>query len=316
MRAIRHSRELIKQMALYLADMVGEPLFPINLYIKDGSINDEKELDQYYNNRFKKMFQNSGITPYINGTNIRKENNSPDAQYRQVSWAYNFKDNNYIITNGDDLYFFDPEKIKLYVWNYEYNAFACFGIERILSMRDNLREDNKDKSTGVKIFYKGIKVSERSFRQDANLIEYIDLKDSLKEDLLRLNRNGFSEKGYEYLDKVYKAIVRTGHNAFKLFAEENYKDNFKKYKEEITKKLKLKLSEKELQNENLEEVEYIILSVAVLVYFATVSEKHELFKENNQQYKVKWNEFLEKIITELDEAKIIKMMTLMLHKKS
>lgn len=303
MRAIRHSRELIKQMALYLADMVGEPLFPINLYIKDGSINDEKELDQYYNNRFKKMFQNSGITPYINGTNIRKENNSPDAQYRQVSWAYNFKDNNYIITNGDDLYFFDPEKIKLYVWNYEYNAFACFGIERILSMRDNLREDNKDKSTGVKIFYKGIKVSERSFRQDANLIEYIDLKDSLKEDLLRLNRNGFSEKGYEYLDKVYKAIVRTGHNAFKLFAEENYKDNFKKYKEEITKKLKLKLSEKELQNENLEEVEYIILSVAVLVYFATVSEKHELFKENNQQYKVKWNEFLEKIITELDEAK-------------
>ncbi len=306
MRTIRHSRELIKQMALYLADMVGEPLFPINLYIKDGSISKEEELNQYYNNRFKKMFQNSGITAYINGNNIRNNNTLSDTQYRQVSWAYNLENNDYTITNGDDIYFFDPEKIKLYIWNYKYNAFACFGIERILSMRDNLRQDskdNKDKSVGVKIFYKGIKVSERSFKQDANLIEYIDLKDSLKEDFLRLNRNGFSEKGYEYLDEVYKAMVHTGHTALKLFAEENYTYKFDKYKKKILEKLYTKLDKNDLKKENLEEVEYIILSVAVLVYFATVSEKHELFKENNEQYKGKWNDFLEKIIQRLEETK-------------
>lgn len=297
MRVARHSRELIKQMALYLADMVGEPLFPINLYINDGFISDDKELNRYYNGEFKNKFKNSGMKLYVNNKSIQY-NLSCNSQ---VSWAYNLDNNKNIITNNEDIYFFNSEKIKLYIWNHKYNAFACFGVDRILSMRENTRHDNDNRNADVKIFYKGIKVSEKSFKQDANLIEYIDLKDSLKEDFLRLNRSGFSNKGYEYLEEVYHAIIYSGHNALKLFADENYNEAFKKIEENICELL---------FNGNSKVAEECILSVAVIVYFAIVSEKHELFKENSQGYKKEWNKLLGNIIEllrkkpeEIDEEK-------------
>lgn len=290
MRVARHSRELIKQMALYLADMVGEPLFPINLYINDGFINDDKELNRYYNEGFKNRFKSSGMNLYVNNKSIQN-NLSCNSQ---VSWAYNLDNNKYIIINNEDIYFFNPEKIKLYIWNHKYNAFACFGVGRILSIRENVRHDNNSRNTGVKIFYKGIKVSDKSFKQDANLIEYIDLKDSLKEDFLRLNRSGFSGKGYEYLEEVYHAILYSGHNALKLFTDENYNEAFTDYKEEITKNIY-----KLLNNGDIKVAEERILSVAVLVYFAMVNEKHELFKENSQEYKKEWNKLLGEIINPL-----------------
>lgn len=296
MRPIRHSRELIKQMALYLADMVGEPLFPINLYISDGFVNNEKELDKYYNKQFKEKFQTSGMTLYINDKITKDDNLQRNSQ---ISWVYNLNnDKKNIIINGDNVYFFDSEKVKLYIWNRKYNAFACFGIKRILSIRDNIRQDNENKSHYAKIFYKGIKVSEKNFKQDADLIEYIDLKDSLKEDFLRLNRNGFSEKGYEYLDKVYKTIVYTGHNALKLFASENYQNNFEDYKNNIRNNIESLLEKKELAK-----AEKLILSTTALVYFAMISEKHELFKENNPEDKNQWNKFLNDIIDLLNDKK-------------
>lgn len=295
MRVVRHSRELIKQMALYLADMVGEPLFPINLYISDVFINDDEELNRYYNEEFKNMFKNSGMKLYVNDKSIQN-NLSCNSQ---VSWAYNLNNSEDIIINYDDIYFFNLEKIKLYIWNHKYNAFACFGVGRILSMRENIRHDDNSKKADVKIFYKGIKVSNKSFKQDANLIEYIDLKDSLKEDFLRLNRSGFSGKGYEYLEEVYHAIVYSGRNALKLFTNGNHNEGFKKYKDKIENNIRNLLCDG-----NIETAEERILSVAVLVYFAIVSEKHELFKENSQEYKKEWNELLGNIIKLLNRTTI------------
>ncbi len=349
-RIIRHSRELMKQMVLYLADMVGEPLFPINLRINDELIKGEEKDDlgksgKYYNEEFIERFQNSGMMLYINGKKMLNDYSSAAAQ---ISWAYNLDDNKNIDVDGDDMYFLNTRQVKLYVWNHKYNAFACLGIGRILAMRDNIRRDDKsvdDKSVDAKIFYKGIKVSEMRFKQDADLIEYIDLKDSLNEDLLRLNRNGFSEKGREYLEEVYRAIVITVRKALKFFAERNLQSKSvnKSYDmvDEVIKDLEYRKSESEagktleklksflgnrkwelaevlaetdeknkqgkysyeivgeirklLNDKNTKLAQERVLSVAALVYFATVSEENGLFREREQNYKENWNMLLKDI---------------------
>lgn len=82
-RPIRHTRELIKQMAYYLADMVGEPLFPINLFINDTyeRVLKEKyrgksgkhEFYSHYGEVFQQKFKDSGIRVYVNGSSLGNE---------------------------------------------------------------------------------------------------------------------------------------------------------------------------------------------------------------------------------------------------
>lgn len=82
---------------------------------------------------------------------------------------------------------------------------------------NNSQEENPRQ--GANIFYKGIRVTERFFPGDANLLEYIDLKKTLEKDQLKLDRNGFSDSGDRYLVEVYKAVVASARKALKYFGK-------------------------------------------------------------------------------------------------
>ena len=288
-KPIRHTRELIKQMALYLADLVGEALFPVFLTIQDC---DKKTIEECKDERFQKKFENIKLQIYESEQQENDEVIQHEKKNLNVTWAYNLDNSDEIYENDEthDIYRLDCEKGKLYVWNQEYKAYACIGIKRILQLRENYNSKQEGFQEGLRIFYKGIQVTKKYFKKDSDLIEYIDLKDRLDSNLLKLNRNGFSDQGYEHLEEVYHAIVQTSRKALQHFGKEE---------NGITKKIKEKvetlLKEGGIQDKTTEEIEEFILSITALVYFAMVVEKEDYcveMKENNMQ----WTSLLENII--------------------
>ncbi|MDO4340497.1 MAG: hypothetical protein Q4C91_20810 [Eubacteriales bacterium] len=321
-RKIRHTRELIKQLAYYLSDMVGEPLFPISLRIEDPyeALLDEEEKDKdpykemlnYYG--FFDKFRDAEMAVYINGRQIEFMDERP-----RISWAYN---QNKKVTRmereGNDSYYFDLKKMKLNVWNHEYNAYGCFGISRILGMKESLnREEDDEERNGSKIFYKGIKVSDRYFKEDANLLEHIDLKQTLDNNYLKLNRNGFSYEGELYLEKVYHAILGTVKKALENIEEKKRNALNEPGRSEDTL---IDLIEKgflqsihsvseensqipdEITPEKIEEVREQILSITALAFWAMVHEKDGKFMDcapgsgSEEPDENAWNELIKRII--------------------
>lgn len=113
----------------------------------------------------------------------------------------------------NNIYELDCENGKLYIWNQKYNTYARIGIDRILTMRAKINSPDSEElmkeKDGIKIYYKGILTAVAEFEEDANLIEYMDIKDTLAREYLKLSRKGFSKKGYVYLHKIYREIIRT-----------------------------------------------------------------------------------------------------------
>lgn len=279
-RAIRHTRELIKQMAFYLAEMIGEPLFPIYLHIRDAyevmQENNEK-FKSYYDEKFERSFQESAVCVDVNGK--KKNPLSP-----KISWAYDL-DGQVKNTEENDAYFLDIKKMKLFIWNQRYNAYACLGIGRILRMREKVNKEEKDNlNIGTKIFYKGIMVAEKNFQEDADLVEYIDLKETLESKFLKLNRNGFSSQGYQYLEKVYQAIICTARKVLTIIGKE--REELEKIQTSIESLLKEK---------KVEVAEYAILSFTALAYFAMAQERECLYGEYNEKGSENWNLLLDEI---------------------
>ena len=92
----------------------------------------------------KKNF-NIGISIYINQNKVKNKSS--------IAWIYSMnKDTIHKDINGD-FYFLDLEKVKLYIWNHECNAYACVGIQRILAIREQLNH-NESQDIGIKIFIK------------------------------------------------------------------------------------------------------------------------------------------------------------------
>ena len=244
-KAVRHSRELLKQMALYLASIVGEPLFPINLEIYDCEKQDGVE--KYYDDNFFKVFHNMEVWVYDrDGEEHHKKKDSKSADFQEeeqfnVTWAYNFNKSRsaksrdtYIDPTTKDSYSLDWDECKIYIWNQKCSTYACVGIERILRMRDNMNSPDMrcKKKDGVDIYYKGILLTTAEFEEDANLIEYMDIKGTVAMEDLKLNRNGFSKKGYEDLKCIYREILKTARKALK-----HYGENSKNIVEKIRKKI-------------------------------------------------------------------------------
>lgn len=201
--------------------------------------------------------------------------------------------------NGD-FYFLDLEKVKLYIWNHECNAYACVGIQRILAIREQLNH-NESQDIGIKIFYKGIKIAERFFEQDANLIEYIDLKDTLDSNLLKLNRNGFSKDGDEKLEIVYQKVLYTVRKALYFFSKSELENKYIQKLQNIIANL---LNDNDLiedQDKQIQ-VEETLLSTAALVYFSSIQEWDEFFGVNKYTRTNAWNNMLEKVIEEVNKA--------------
>ena len=315
-REIRHSRELLKQMALYLGEIVGEPLFPIQLYIKDCQT--EEGCRKFYDEEFKNKIHNLSV---FRGTSKGLLEEREDEKNR-VTWVYNIDKSSDMLGPDEEnnIYELDCDNGKLYIWNQKYNTYARIGIDRILMMKAKINSPDSEElmkeKDGIKIYYKGILTSIAEFEEDANLIEYMDIKDTLAREYLKLSRKGFSQKGYDYLQKVYREIIKTARIALAKFDEvansqkvsENSENNNITEKSQdinsikkIAKKIDALRDNKE-KKDNKEKLERLCLSSAALTYFAMIDEKGEVY--SNERFKSKnsnWNALLGKII-EIEEG--------------
>lgn len=294
-RNIRHSKELLKQMALYLGEIVGEPLFPIHLYVKDCQ--SKERCEEIYSDDFMKKMRNLNV--YIGNREEVLKTNINDFDKSSITWAYNIDKSE--DTKGPDInnniYKLDCKNAKLYIWNQKYNTYARIGIDRILAMRDNLNapdpEGFTEENDGIKIYYKGILTAITEFEEDANLIEYMDIKETLSREYLKLNRKGFSKKGYDYLEKVYHEIVKTARFALVEF-DGNTVNN------KIDENTSIGRIAKEIddlsKNNEQEKLERLCLSSAALVYFAMVNEKSDVYSnEISKNKRNLWDALLKKI---------------------
>ena len=318
-RDVRHSRELLKQMALYIGEIVGEPLFPIRLYLKD--CDNENECEKFFDDRFIKKMKNLNV--YVGNEEKICKTNEDDSEKGNITWAYNLdksKD-----TKGPDtdnnIYKLDSENAKLHIWNQKYNTYARIGIDRILAMRDaiNAPDDGSMKEKkGIKIYYKGILTALAEFKEDADLIEYMDIKDTLSREYLKLSRKGFSQKGYAYLEKVYHEIVKTARKALAEFdnqkadgeSELDENTSIGRISEKIRKSVEeLEENEKSVEKlekleESVEKLEKLCLSSTALIYFAMIKEKSEVYSnERNENEGGLWGKLLNVISEEIEKIK-------------
>lgn len=289
-KAIRHSRELVKQMALYVAEMVGEPLFPIKLSIYDCETG--SKFSEYYNNRFFAAFQRFEVSVY-DKKHVESKGNIIEPS---VAWNYDLKKNSnvYQESNGNN-YRLDSKRGKLYIWNQQYSTHACVGIGRILQMRDNINlpDETSKKNEGVEIYYKGILMTTTEFKEDANLIEYMDIKDTIARKDLKLNRNGFSKRGYDYLETVYREVIKTAREALRYYGKEGKSDvdqieaNVKHLMDELSKK-----EDKRVEDQ----LDQLILSAAGLVYFGMINQESESCCSKDSLTDDRWQKLLKMII--------------------
>lgn len=318
-RDVRHSRELLKQMALYIGEIVGEPLFPIRLYIKDCQ--SEEACKAFYDNYFMKKMKNLNV--YIGNKKGIWETNKKDSDKSNITWAYNIDKNDDTKKSDadDNIYKLDCKNAKLYIWNQKYNTYARIGIDRILMMRDKINAPDSEEllkeKDGIKIYYKGILTAVTEFKEDANLIEYMDIKDTLSREYLKLSRKGFSQKGYAYLEKVYHEIVKTARIALEMFDTEinsNEKVGVKLDEntsigriyiriDKLSKEIEKSKEDKE-RVEKLEELENLCLSSTALIYFAMINEKSEVY--SNERITDKgglWKALLEEVYEKIEKIK-------------
>lgn len=297
-RPIRHTRELMKQMALYIGDLVGEALFPINLTLRDCDSCDVKKKENLYDEAFRKRFSNVSLSIYFKYTE-KCEKFYLENSDSNVTWAYKLGKKDEIIHEDDngDIYRLDCDRAELCIWNQKYSAYACVGINRIWNMRRRYNMPEIEKlDEGIKIFYKGIQVTHTSFDEDANLIEYIDLKETLKKEYLKLNRKGFSQEGYEYLGEIYHDIIKTARKALNYFGTSTKEGECKyEYLEKINNKIRTLLDDEE--DRKTEKTEKIILSATALVYFAMLNEQEPFCGSLGEQGQSGWNWLLDQIIS-------------------
>ena len=153
---IRHARELIKQMGLYLAEIVGEPLFPITLKIYDPSLMTDV-LYKTYDNSFKDKFLNLNLEIYSlsYGKWVLRNPDSGVRDSAKISWAYDIEKKKYVHFDKGNAFWLNVEEAKLYIWNSRHNAYARLGIDRIMAMRERYRNSNvkDDVSEQMQVYY-------------------------------------------------------------------------------------------------------------------------------------------------------------------
>lgn len=193
-RASRHSLELMKQIIMDVDSQIGEPLFPIYFHINSTG------LDVTNVNRWLKEIEN-----VIVDVSPGKEKLNATVLKNHISWLYDRdKKVHYQVYNIDGgLCAFDTQNVKIYLWISEMSCAVKIGARRILDCLSNAENSSKN----VKIYYKGIYVDEIRIYNDLGLIEYIDLKGSLKREDLQLSRNGFTDSGKQFIKSLVEQVI-------------------------------------------------------------------------------------------------------------
>ena len=246
-----------------------------------------------YDEAFRNKFQNISLEVYGIGITKKweKSNLLNKNLEEKISWAYDIGGTKDVYFEDGNAFWLSINEAKLYIWNSCHNAYARLGADRIMAMRERYRksEIGEDICEQMQIYYKGILLSKTEFQNDANLIEYVDLKETLNSDYIRLNRNGLSEEGYRYLEEVYSDIIVSAKKALRYFgAKEGHK-----YMEDIKGGIDFLVSQKNKSEFSINNVEKYFLSAAALAYFAMIEKQEDYIPELRENGVGEWNEILQ-----------------------
>lgn len=329
-RPFRHARELAVQLATRLDSMLGERIFPVELRLYDYV----ESKNSIYTKLLRKEIKKLNYRIFLNGEESleiqkdnevdggrddtedekqgskvedRKEdkpkgNSCLEAMKEYVAWPiYRELKNDYVVRGRFEQidYMIDCYNIKLYMCDHGCSdVYARFGADRLLDMWNQAGKYVQDEEdSGTKIYYKGIYVESREWKRDANLLEYIDIKEKIKRQYLKINRCEFTAEGQLYLDdQVYPHILDM---ARQVLLQAGCAESISKIENRLT----------ELQGEIQEgaqesEMRSVLLAAAGLAVFAQIRNKSSCESEAEKKIAEKWNGLLINIskIIEMDKA--------------
>ncbi|MGF0031672.1 HD domain-containing protein [Bariatricus sp. SGI.154] len=247
LRPLRHSAELLAQMALYLDEQIGEQLFPIHLKVESVpgvviplNLSDKNQLKRLKCNlRGDKTWYDDlkDITSCCKDDTLNQfvQNTITDRAWNRSgkSWIFyynkgkdtnNYKNNGYceniLIEKTDrSIALLDCWNTHFYFWDNELCTFCIINMKNFLKSEQRETErldghcENKDVNRGVLIYYKGIELDEIELPDFGNeLIQSIDIKGKLAREYINLSRKGFTEKGKVYfLREIYEPLLESVH---------------------------------------------------------------------------------------------------------
>lgn len=202
-RRIRHSKELLTQMVVYLNSLINEPIFPICVNIDADGFDDD------YLNFIKKRADKLCFNSRIHKISIA------DLE-KKISWIYhvkNNKSNSLIVENLEHgVCVLDYNTAKLHIWDSKSNISAQLGSERLRK---------REKKT--KLYIKGIYLAEYNLENDLELLESIDINSHLPKHYININRNELTDEGLEYVKRIYEVIMVSIKQALDSFAYKEIK---------------------------------------------------------------------------------------------
>lgn len=204
--------ELISQMILYLDGQIGEALFPVNVKTA-ADLQAELSVGKSGCNRLNRIKLNGNKEESFSFISHLCE--SPIEESKNKSSAQ--KDDKGIIAlnapEGSDCWALDCKEMKLYIWCDEVGSIARLGVRRFLGKISNLARKSSVREEyvkGARIYYKGIFLETREFSDDAEILEYIDIKQRLPRRYLNISRNCLTDAGENYLEKeIYQKILES-----------------------------------------------------------------------------------------------------------
>lgn len=274
LRPLRHSAELLAQMALYLDKQIGEQLFPIHLKV-ESLPEIVIPLNLSDKNRLKKLKCNMGEDKawYDDLYNIASSQNDDKfkEQIKNIavhrawnlsgkSWIFYYEKGkeishcenkgyckNVLVEKTDhSIALLDCWDGYFYFWDNDLCTFCTINMKNFFLREQRETEkidkhcENKNENRGVLIYYKGIELDEMELPDLGNeLIQSIDIKGKLDREYINLSRNGFTDKGKVYfLNQIYEPLMESIHEILKSM-NQNQPDT-------VVKEIKTSLEQKKM----------------------------------------------------------------------
>ncbi len=215
-RKIRHSKELLSQMVIFINELIGEPIFPIYIRVDSDCI-DEKYMKFVESHADKTVFDSDYRRSDIKYGDIANA----------VSWIFRAEKDHqregkrYIVKEIENgLCAFDCQTAKLHIWNSRVCTSATMGTGRLMADGGVGERDELD----TKVYLKGIYICNCHMDGDSELLESLDIKGRFKREYINLNRNEFTESGNDFLAKIYEEIMSSFREALEKLSGINDND--------------------------------------------------------------------------------------------
>lgn len=248
LRPLRHSAELLAQMALYLDEQIGEQLFPIHLKI-DTIPEIEIPINTSDKNRLKKikcnLDQKQTWYEKLKAFASQQKDNNLEEQIQSLqpnriwnesgkSWIFYYNKNKNSVKTGElgdsknilieknerSIGLLDCWDGHFYFWDNVLCTFCTVNMKNYLLREQQEIEkldvhcEKRNIYSGVLIYYKGIELDAIELPDIGNeLFETIDIKGKLAREYINLSRRGFTDSGrLFFLREIYEPLLESLHN--------------------------------------------------------------------------------------------------------